>query len=52
MNLIPAYNIIIKGNRHRVVDRNVEKAFPHRANVQGRFFIALVTNQVNECQQC
>ena len=47
------YNVIRKGNRHRVVDQvRKSKTFSHSGKVQGRFFAVLMTNQINECQQC
>ena len=46
------YNVIRKGNRHRVVDLDEKrKPFPHSPKYR-EGFVMLVTNQVNECQQC
>ena len=42
---IICYNVIRKGNRHRVVDLRCEEDLPYLVKVQGRFFITLVTNQ-------
>ena len=48
---IICYNVIRKGNRHRVVDQIEEnKAFPSLGQSTGKVFVMLVTNQINECQ--
>ena len=42
---------LIKGNRHRVVDRDRKaEDLPEPGKVQGRSFATLVTNHINECQ--
>lgn len=47
------YNIITKGNRHRVVDQIIgNKSLPTTRQSTGKVFAMLVTYQVNECQQC
>jgi len=44
------YNIIRKGNRHRVVDQYKRQKPSQTDQSTGKVFVMLLTNQINECQ--